>query len=606
MSILLVIGSDSIGDVLCATPTIRKLYNTYGHKLDVATFRPNVLKNNPYIENIINRTITNFNEEEYFHTHEISSWCKFLPQEATLKSKEVVLKHNVFDIRRYCSVALGFDLISDEMSCDFYPDAYEEIVPFDEYVCIHPSETWQSRTWDKSKWQALLEGLLNLGKNLVILGKTEDKKEAGQWGGSKPIYSLSIPEGYSDQVLDLTNKADLSQTWHILNAASCVITMDTGILHLAGTTDVEIVQLGSSIDYKFRAPYRNGKQDYKYKYIGGSCDIFCASSLKHALKEHGQIQSIPPLWKCLEDKESFECHPSVDQVLGLFEPYEYFKKFELTDWQKELGIEKYKMYFYDTKDDHRNKERGSGLDINDNWAIDIWDELIKSRSYEKHYKIKQDDVVFDIGANIGFFTTSISQRNIAHCYSFEPMPLNYKYLKKNVSILNDSEKFSTINKAISNQEEVFVDETAIDLGSPWSVKEASEGCLTLESIKLSDFAKENNIEKINFFKMDAEGAEYDIFEDEKEFEWLLNVCENVSMEIHNDFYNSGTPNRSRFKVDYFKKFISRGFDVKFYSVDGYHVTDAVLRNDFLEDVGQFAHEYYNQIIFHANKKKELV
>ncbi|HAI43543.1 MAG TPA: hypothetical protein DCM40_38320, partial [Maribacter sp.] len=62
------------------------------------------------------------------------------------------------------------------MNCDFYPDAYEKIVLFDEYVCIHPSETWQSRTWDKSKWQALLEGLVRLGKNLVILGKTEDKE----------------------------------------------------------------------------------------------------------------------------------------------------------------------------------------------------------------------------------------------------------------------------------------------------------------------------------------------------------------------------------------------------------------------------------------------
>jgi hypothetical protein len=36
--------------------------------------------------------------------------------------------------------------------------------------------------------------------------------------------------------------------------------------------------------------------------------------MKHGVKEWGSIQGIAPLIGCLENKPTFECHPSVDQV----------------------------------------------------------------------------------------------------------------------------------------------------------------------------------------------------------------------------------------------------------------------------------------------------
>jgi hypothetical protein len=112
------------------------------------------------------------------------------------------------------------------------------------------------------------------------------------------------------------NQVDIPQTWHLINDSLCFVTMDSGLLHLAGTTDTNIIQLGSSINYKLRAPYRNGSQEYKYDYVGGGCSIFCGSNMKYGVKEWGNIQGVPPLVKCLENKETFECHPSVDQVFN--------------------------------------------------------------------------------------------------------------------------------------------------------------------------------------------------------------------------------------------------------------------------------------------------
>jgi len=86
--------------------------------------------------------------------------------------------------------------------------------------------------------------------------------------------------------------------------------MDSGLLHLAGTTDVDIIQLGSSINPEFRSPFRKGSQEYKYHYVRGGCGLNCASDMKYGVREWQSIQGIPSLVNCLERKETFECHPN--------------------------------------------------------------------------------------------------------------------------------------------------------------------------------------------------------------------------------------------------------------------------------------------------------
>ena len=102
--------------------------------------------------------------------------------------------------------------------------------------------------------------------------------------------------------------------WMMKNEASIVVTMDSGILHLAGTTDVRILQLGSSIHPKLRAPWRHGSQSWRYDYVKGSCNEFCSSNMKYNIKEWGSIMGVPPQVKCLDNRPTFECHPNFEQV----------------------------------------------------------------------------------------------------------------------------------------------------------------------------------------------------------------------------------------------------------------------------------------------------
>tara|TARA_Y100000034_G_scaffold43235_2_gene52795 strand:- start:514 stop:2442 length:1929 start_codon:yes stop_codon:yes gene_type:complete len=296
-----VVHSSSLGDTICSTPTLKKLSKIYGEKFHVATHVSEVFLNNPYVEKIISLDSVDKENYEIFETF----------QKAGKKDKSgIEKKHNTIDIRQFHAMDLGFSLLPEEMECEFYPDICEDLQLPSDYICIHPTQTWESRTWAKEKWQELVNELIRMGVCVVLVGK--DSREFGFWDIEKPTFDIKG----GVEVVNLLNKTNLSSTWNVINNASSFITMDSGLLHLAGTTDTHIIQLGSSINYKLRAPYRKGFQGHKYDYIGGTCDIFCGSDMKYGIKEWGTIHGVPPIIKCLEDKPTYECHPSVDQVIN--------------------------------------------------------------------------------------------------------------------------------------------------------------------------------------------------------------------------------------------------------------------------------------------------
>ena len=289
-----VLGCRALGDTLAVTPTLRKLYNSYGKKISVATHQPEIFKNNPYVDNIFNEITEDIkNDYEVFESFNIG-----------YHPNGICYKHNAMDIRQFHAVNLGFMLTRDEMSMDYFPDEVELIEGLPEkYVLIHPVQNWNSRTWDEKKWQMLTKLLNEKGIAVVSVGK--DSSELGGSNVDKPVFNFNIDLG-----LNLMNQTTLSQTWWLINSAMCFITMDSGLLHLAGTTDSEIIQLGSSIHPQFRAPYRKNNQGYKYHYVLGGCSLHCASDIKYGVREWESIQGIPSLVNCLERKETFECHPS--------------------------------------------------------------------------------------------------------------------------------------------------------------------------------------------------------------------------------------------------------------------------------------------------------
>ncbi len=293
-------GCRALGDTLCATPTIRKLYNSYNKKISVITNIPDLFLTNPYVENIFDNSV---DREILKETHDI-----FETFDIVYKPNGVVNKHNTMDIRQFHAITLGFMLTKEEMSLDYQPSTSFSISDLpDKYVLIHPVQNWNSRTWSSNNWKLLTKLLNEKGISVISIGKNDS--ELGGSNVDKPVFDFEIENG-----LNLVNKTTLDETWYLIENSICFVTMDSGLLHLAGTTDSEIIQLGSSINPEFRAPYRYGSQEYKYHYVRGGCGLNCASDVKYGVREWGSIHGIPSLVGCLEHKPTFECHPSVIQV----------------------------------------------------------------------------------------------------------------------------------------------------------------------------------------------------------------------------------------------------------------------------------------------------
>jgi len=298
----------ALGDTIASTPIVRKLSNSYNQKITVISKFQEIFKNNTYVEKVYNPDSINVDYMKETYVYHNSFY--------NMGNKDqfgVEMKHNVIDIRQFHAIKLGLMLGNDEMEYDYAPDPFENIEGLPKkYVLIHPVQTWPSRTWSAENWMELTD-LLNK-RNIEVVSIGKDSSETGFFNVQKPIFNFEIQKG-----LNLMNKTPISQVWHLINNSIAFVTMDSGLLHLAGSTDAEIIMLGSSIRPEFRLPYRKNSQNYRQHYVSGTCKLFCASNVKHGVKEWGSIQGVPPLIGCLENKPSFECHPTVHSVLHKIE-----------------------------------------------------------------------------------------------------------------------------------------------------------------------------------------------------------------------------------------------------------------------------------------------
>jgi FkbM family methyltransferase len=148
----------------------------------------------------------------------------------------------------------------------------------------------------------------------------------------------------------------------------------------------------------------------------------------------------------------------------------------------------------------------------------INDEIFNKNIYEKHVKVKEGDVVLDIGSNVGAFTVSILNRNPLKVYCVEPSNTLINVIKQNTQ-----NKCVYINKAISDKTSIETIQEGIHIY-------CNEGD-KYETITFKQLIEENQIDKIDFLKIDCEGGEYDVFNEENK-EWILNNIKHIAGELH--------------------------------------------------------------------------
>lgn len=121
--------------------------------------------------------------------------------------------------------------------------------------------------------------------------------------------------------------------------------------------------------------------------------------------------------------------------------------------------------------------------------------------------VSKDDIVLDIGACIGEYTTLLA--SIAkHVYAFEPSPNNYNELCKNTKNLTN---VTTYNLAVSDkngESTLYMCPTDIGMNRLYYSPHCVGGDRhTVKTVKIDSIISPQ-LEKIKFIKIDIEGYEY--------------------------------------------------------------------------------------------------
>jgi len=145
--------------------------------------------------------------------------------------------------------------------------------------------------------------------------------------------------------------------------------------------------------------------------------------------------------------------------------------------------------------------------------------LVLGDQYRAQQTLSEDSVVIDAGANTGLYSmraATVAQKG--NVYAFEPDAKNYELLKKNTS---GYENIHTYNLGLGDTETTkkffaadYSGEYSHFVDNEMPVDEvAKEGMYVDISVTTIDgFVKKNNIQKVDFIKMDVEGYEAKVLE----------------------------------------------------------------------------------------------
>lgn len=143
----------------------------------------------------------------------------------------------------------------------------------------------------------------------------------------------------------------------------------------------------------------------------------------------------------------------------------------------------------------------------DRWATrQVWE---RGDYDDDSLPIHPADIVVDIGAHIGAFSVWAAKRAPqGRVYAFEPNRENYDLLVENVR-LNGLTNVETFHAAVSDREgEAVLFHSKYSSVSHSFFESGDRDCATVRSISLAGIMESNRLDRVDYLKVDAEGAEY--------------------------------------------------------------------------------------------------
>ena len=204
-----------------------------------------------------------------------------------------------------------------------------------------------------------------------------------------------------------------------------------------------------------------------------------------------------------------------------------------------------------------NRQWGDRFKLIHNEVVSYIEIYYRDDYFKGDCVVKPGDVVVDIGANIGIFTSLAFDMGASRVLGFEPFPGNFELAKKN------NPNAEIYNLAVSNKiENIELYYTPTGCGGHSTIKEYCDANpnhftdhFTVKTTTLNDIIEDNFLNKIDFLKVDTEGSELKIFEGLSDDN--LDKISSIALEYHHFMFNYDDSVYDNFQ----RRFMKKGFNV---------------------------------------------
>lgn len=211
---------------------------------------------------------------------------------------------------------------------------------------------------------------------------------------------------------------------------------------------------------------------------------------------------------------------------------------------------------------------GLGRDIY--YKQGVYSEYYITQYLLNHLEIKKDDIILDIGANIGWYSLVLGSVTKSTVLAFEPDKQNFMLLQDNIS-LNNCSGIKAYNKAVSDHEGVLTLHLykGYNTGRHSFIKQKnSVGTLEVPIIELDSFLETQGYgdRPIKLLKIDIEGYEMTALHKAHK---TLALTEWILTEFSPDLMEAAGQN----PIDYINLLRQSGFQLQEITETGLHQPD---------------------------------
>ena len=175
-------------------------------------------------------------------------------------------------------------------------------------------------------------------------------------------------------------------------------------------------------------------------------------------------------------------------------------------------------------------------------SINTYYEVFVFKTYSQYgISIEENDIVVDIGSNVGAFIKLALDNKCKEIYCCEPNPVCIDILKKNYSeyknlFINQyaiSDSIGCSQLMIPSFDNAAGTSKTKESTVLQSVDFSDCNFVNVEKITFKEFIRKNNISRIDFLKVDCEGGEEFIF-NETNIEYIKQNVYKIVIEYHNN------------------------------------------------------------------------